>query len=384
MKINKLLLYLLVAVAMVLPLASGCINKSPIDQAVICKAVSRAGEPLMVADNLTPDVKTIYCSVKLAAVQPKSMVKAEWYVVKSAEAGLTDTMIGAGTVAAEAPYVVCSFTRSEVLLPRGDYQVKLYFDDKFVHSVPFQVQGEPAASAVTLSEATMCSSISPLAGKAVSSNNIFPNDASIIFCSVKVSGADFSDQVKARWTYLSGELTGVKDRKIAESTVKVEGREYISFSFGPKEGQPFPMGDYSLVLYVDDRELVNLPFAVVAPADIKGPYVGEIAVYAYKDKEKKEVIATGSFPVDTSDIIFRAKIYNAPPETQMSLQWIIVRSDEAGVDNYLMKEDKYTINGTDVLAVMLTRGKDKFVKGDYVVKLLLNGQEKAIVPFKVQ
>ena len=28
--------------------------------------------------------------------------------------------------------------------------------------------------------------------------------------------------------------------------------------------------------------------------------------------------------------------------------------------------------------------KDKFVKGDYVVKLLLDGQEKVAVPFRVQ
>ncbi len=383
MKINRLLVNLLMAVAMVLPLA-GCINTPGIESAVICQAVSKAGAPMMVADNLTPDVKTIYCSIKLAAVQPKSIVKAEWYVVKSAEAGLTDTMIGAGTVAAEAPYVVCSFARAQALLPRGDYQVKLYWDNKFAQSVPFQVQGEAAASAAALSEATMCPGIDQLTGKPVTVAGMFPSDASSIFCSVKVSGAQFTDLVKARWTYLSGELEGFQGKTLAEQSTKVEGREYVYFSFGPKEGKPFPRGDYSLGLYVDDRELVNLPFSVVAPADIKGSYVGETAIYAYKDTEKQEVNATAIFPVDTGEINFTVRMYNAPADTEMNIQWIIARSDEASVDDYLAKEDKNKIEGTLVIAAKLISGKDKFVKGDYVVRLLLDGQEKATVPFKVQ
>lgn len=384
MKINKLLLYLLVAIAMVLPLASGCINKSPIDQAVICQAVSKAGEPLMVADNLTPDVKTIYCSIKLAAVQPKSIVKAEWYLVKSAEAGLTDTLIGAGTVAAETPYVVCSFARAEALLPRGEYQIKLYFDNKFVQSVPFQVQGEPATSAATLSEATLCSSVDILTEKPIVSVSIFPNDASSIYCSVKVSGAQFNDQVKARWTYVVGELEGFQGKTVAERSSKVEGREYVYFSFGPKEGQPFPKGDYSLGLYVNDRELVKLPFTVVAPADLKGPYVGEMAIFTYKDKEKKEVNTSAVFTTDMSEVDFQIKIYNAPADTEMNVQWIITRSDDAGLMDYLVNEDKNKIEGTMLQTAKMISVKDKFVKGDYVVKLLLDGQEKAAVPFKVQ
>ena len=135
---------------------------------------------------------------------------------------------------------------------------------------------------------------------------------------------------------------------------------------------------------MEDRELVNLPFSVVAPADIKGPYVGETAIYTYKDKEQKVVNATAIFPVDTSEVDFTARMYNAPADTEMNIQWIIVGSDEASLDNYLVKEDKNKIEGTLEIAAKLISGKDKFVRGDYVVKLLLNGQEKAAVPFRVQ
>ncbi|MCX6001212.1 MAG: hypothetical protein NTY79_01545 [Chloroflexi bacterium] len=54
------------------------------------------------------------------------------------------------------------------------------------------------------------------------------------------------------------------------------------------------------------------------------------------------------------------------------------------MDNYLVKEDKNKIDGTLEVAAKLIAGKNKFVRGDYVVKLLLDGQEKAAVPFKVQ
>jgi len=384
MKINKFLVYLLLAVATVLPMASGCIDNPPFEQVVICKAVSKSGEPVMAADNLTPDSATIYCSVKLAMPSAKSKLKAEWYVIKSEEAELNDYLIGTETVAADAPYVVFAFARSDRLLPHGDYQVKLYLDDKFVRSVPFYIMGQAAASAVTLSDATMCAGIDQLSGKPVAGGSIFPSDAAGIYCSAKVGGAQFNDQVRARWTYLSGELEGFQGKTIAEQSTKVEGREYIYFSVGTKQGQLLPTGDYSLGLYVDDRELVRLPFAVVAPAHIKGPYVGAMAIFTYKDKEKKTVNSTAVFPADMGEVSFTVRMYNVPADTEMNLQWIIAKSDEAGVDDYLAKEDKSKIEGTLEITSKLISVKDNFVKGDYVVKLLLDGQEKAAVPFKVQ
>jgi hypothetical protein len=384
MKINRLLVYLLMAVALVLPVVAGCINQPPIERAVLCAAVSKTGEPLLAADNFTPDINTIYCSVKLNAPSAKSKVRADWYLVKSDEAGLTDTMIGTGTVAAETPFVVCSFARSEMLLPRGDYQVKLYFDNKFVQSVPFQVQGEVAASAATLSEAAMCSSIDMLTAKPIGSVNIFPSDVSSIYCSVKVSGANFSDQVKARWVYAGGELEGVKDKTVAEASTKVEGREYVSFSIGRAEGKNFPTGDYNINVYVGDKQQVSLDFKVVAPVAVPALYVSEANVYAFKDKEQKEVNLTSRFPADTPEIFFRAKIYNAPSGTQMNVQWVIVRSEEAGVDNYQIAEDKNIIDGTLAIAAKLATSKDKLATGDYEVRLLLNGEEKVGLPFKVQ
>ena len=384
MKINRLLVYLLMVSVLALPLLAGCIGQPPIDGAVLCPAVSKTGEPLLAADNFTPDINTIYCSVKLNAPSAKSTVRADWYLVKSDESGLSDLLIGSEKVPADAPYVVFAFARSENLLPRGDYRVSLFYDDKAAQVVPFVIQGEPAAPSAKLDDGAMSTGVDVLSGKPLNKATVFPVDSPTIYGSARVSGAGFSDMVVARWVYEGGELGGDKEQKIAEKALNVEGREYINFSISPKEGMPFPKGRYSLRFYVGDIEQLKLPFSVVEDVELPALYVSEADVYAFNDVEQKEVNQTSRFKADTPGIFFRAKIYNAPPGTPMNIQWIIVKSDEAGVDNYQAAEDKNTIDGTLVIAAKLSAGKEKLAIGDYAVKLLLNGEEKVVLPFKVQ
>jgi hypothetical protein len=384
MKINKLNVYKLMAVVLALPLLAGCFSQPVIERAVVSAAVSKTGEPLLASDNFTPDIKTIYCSVKLNTPSAKSTIRADWYLVKSDEAGLSGVLIGSEKAAADAPYAVFAFARSDKLLPRGDYRVSLFYDNKPVQTVQFVIQGEAAAPLVKLEDAAMSTGIDVLSGKPLNSVSVFPADSPVVYGSARVSGADFNDQVKARWVYEGGELGADREQKIAESSLKVEGREYLNYSISPKEGNPFPKGRYSLRFYVGDIEQLKLPFSVVEDGLLPALYVSEANVYTFKDTEQKEVNATSRFSADTPEIFFRAKIYNAPSGTQMSVQWIIVKSDEAGVDDYQVAEDKNAIEGTLAIAARLATGKDKLVKGDYSVKLLLNGEEKVTIPFKVQ
>jgi len=382
MKIDKLHIYVLMAVAMALPLIAGCVSQPPIEQAVLCNAVSKTGEPLIVSDNFTPDVKTVYCSIKLNTQSAKSTIRADWYLVKSDEAGLSDLLIGSEKAAADAPYVVFAFARSDSLLPRGDYSVNLFYDDKPVQSVPFIIRGETAAPSVKLEDATMSTIIDVLSGKPLNSVSVFTVDSPVVYGSARVSSADFNDEVIARWIYEGGELGG--EQKIAESSLKVEGREYLNFSMSPKAGKSFPLGRYSLRFYVADIEQLKLPFSVVEAGLLPALYIGEANVYAFTDKEQKEVNVSSRFSADTSEILFRAKIYNAPPNTQVNVRWIIVSSDEAGVDDYQVAEDKNIVEGTVVVAARLATSKDELVKGDYSAKLVFNGEEKVTIPFKVQ
>ena len=384
MKISKLNVFILMAVVLSLPLLASCISQPGIERGVLCTAVSKTGEPLLVADNFTPDIKTIYCSVKLNSPSPKSTITAEWYLVKSDEAGLSDILIGSEKAAADAPYVVFAFARSDKLLPRGDYRLSLFYDNKPAQTVPFVIQGEPAAPAVKLEDAAMSTGIDVLSGKPVNSVSVFPADSPIVYGSARVGGGEFNDQVNAQWVYEGGELGGDREQKIAESSLKIEGREYLNFSISPREGQPFPTGHYSLRFYVADIEQLKLPFSVVEEGLLPALYVGEASVYAFKDKEQKEINLTSRFPIDTQEIFFRANIYNAPPGTPVDIRWTIVHSKEAAVDDYQFAEDKMVIDGTLPIAARLSISKDKLVRGDYSVRLLLNGEEKVVIPFIVQ
>jgi hypothetical protein len=384
MKIYRSLVYLLMAAVLALPLLAGCIGQPPIEGAVLCAAVSKTGEPLLAADNFTPDINTIYCSVKVNAPSAKSTVRADWYLVKSDDPALSNLLIGSEKVPADAPYAVFAFARSESQLPRGDYKVSLFYDDKPMLVAPFVIQGEPAASSAKLDDGAMSTGVDVLSGKPLNKVSVFPVGSPIIHGSARVSGADFNDIVVARWVYEGGELGEGREQKIAELSLKVEGREYLDFSISPKEGMPFPKGRYSLRFYVGDIEQLKLPFSVVEDSELPALYVSEANVYAFKDAEQKEANLTSRFTADTPEIFFRAKIYNAPSGTPMDVQWIIVSSEEAGVEDYQVAEDKNSIDGTLAISARLTAGKEKLIIGDYAVKMLLNGEEKVTIPFKVQ
>ena len=384
MKIRLFIVYILAAISVLFILTTGCANTSPIEKAVMCSKVSTSGEPVTAVDIFTPDAGTIYCSVKLTSTSLKSNVKAEWYVVNSEEAGLKNNLIGQGSVVAGTPYVVLQFTRSDKLLPRGDYQVKLYFDDALVQSVPFKVQGETTPSAATLSDATMCTSLNLLTDKPLDKKDVFPNDISKIFCSVKVNNGDFNTAIKARWTYVSGELEKMKGQTIYEPTAKAEGREYISFSIGMQPGKTLPTGQYNITLFVEGKEQMNVPFTVVDPASIKWPYVSEMSTFSYTDQDQKTASLTAQFPADAKQINFRARAYSVPAGTELNIQWILDRSADATIQSKLVKEEKNKIEGTLEVRASLVSKSDPFIQGEYLVKMLVNGQEVASVPFKVQ
>jgi hypothetical protein len=384
MKIPLFIVYILAAISVLFILTPGCANTSPIEKAVTCSKVSTSGEPVTIVNTFAPDASNIYCSIKLSSTSLKSNVKAEWYVVNSEEAGLKNSLIGQGKVVAGTPYVVLQFTRSDKLLPRGDYEVKLYFDDALVQSVPFKVQGETTPSAAILSDATMCTSLDLLTNKPLDKIDVFPNDISKIFCSVKVNKGDFNTAIKARWTYVSGELENMKDKTIYEPTAKAEGREYISFSIGMQPGKQLPIGQYNIALFVEGKEQVNVPFTVVAPESIKWPYVSEMSTFSYADQDQKTVTLTAQFPADTKQVNFRAKAYSAPAGTELNIQWMLDRSADATIQSKLIKEDKSRIEGTVEIRASLVTKSDPFVKGGYLVKMLVNGQEVASIPFKVE
>jgi hypothetical protein len=384
MKITRLAFYLMLLSSLLLPGLAGCINQSPIDQAVITDNVTKTGQPALSVDSFAPDVNNIYCSVKLSNVAASSAVKAEWYVAKSDEASLTNSLIGNETLAASSTYIVFTFTRADKLLPRGDYEVKLYYDNKYEKSATFKIQGDVTAPAATVSEATMCSSIDLLTNKPIDKIDTFPNDVGKVFCSFKVSGAGINTVLKGHWVYVGGEIAALAGKTIDDSSTTAEGRDYISFSIATLPGKPFPNGQYDLKLLVEDKEVADLPFKVVAPASIPGPFFTGMSTFTISSSDNSTFVLTSQFPADAPQINLLVKAYNVPTGTTLDFQWTVVKSTDQTVIDQVVKEDKWRIQGSGPLVDSLNSPSGPFITGDYQVKLLVNSGEIATVPFKVQ
>lgn len=90
--------------------------------------------------------------------------------------------------------------------------------------------------------------------------NVFTPDTPVIYCSVKLKNSPFETQIVSEWIYISGEAE-VTDFVIDNYSITVESDQYIGFSLSaPDDG--WPRGDYKLVLYIDGRENLSVPFSV--------------------------------------------------------------------------------------------------------------------------
>jgi hypothetical protein len=120
--------------------------------------------------------------------------------------------------------------------------------------------GQVSFTTAKLSEATMALGVTD-DNKPVNATTVFSPDTEEIFCSVKLSNAPSDTEVTSVWVYVSGEAEGLTDHEIDNYSVITEGTRYINFSL-PRGDNDFPKGDYKLVLYVDGKESVALPFTV--------------------------------------------------------------------------------------------------------------------------
>lgn len=363
----------------------GCVPAGPdIEQAVTCTTVTQTGEPGLPVSTFPPDVKTIYCSVKLRDASAKPEVKAEWVIVSSQEAEMKDNIIGSESVVADTPYVAFSFVRSAKYLPKGDYEVRLYLNQEYVQSVPFKIEGEATAPAAILSEAAICTSTDLDTEKPLDKFETLPDNAGRIYCCVKVEDADFDASIKAVWVYLEGEMQGAQGKTVAESSARVEGRNYVSFSISPASGKKFPIGNYLVRLYVEDKEALSVPFKVVDGASLSGPFLSEATTFAVSGTENITLEETAKFAADIEKINCAVKVNNAPPDTELKIEWVLAEDQQGTSNERTISEDLIKVQGTSTVMASLSRGDDPFPAGNYLIKFILNGEEKMTLPFRVQ
>lgn len=121
-------------------------------------------------------------------------------------------------------------------------------------------EGEVSLTTASLSEATMALGVDG-DSKPVDATDTFSVDTPEIFCSVRLNNAPADTEIGSEWIYVSGELEGVTDFQIDSMSLTSDGTRYIQFSL-TRPDTDWPRGDYNLILYIDGKEELSLPFSV--------------------------------------------------------------------------------------------------------------------------
>ena len=107
----------------------------------------------------------------------------------------------------------------------------------------------------------MAGSVDEITGQPLDKTDTFTADVPDIFVSVKLSNAPADTEVSAEWIYVSGEVEDLENYTIMTLSDTYEGTQYIYFSISEMEGS-WPSGNYKVVLYIDGKEQLTIPFTV--------------------------------------------------------------------------------------------------------------------------
>ncbi len=103
------------------------------------------------------------------------------------------------------------------------------------------------------------------------------------------------------------------------------------------------------------------------------------------DAENRPVDKTDTFSPNTPEIFCSLKYSYAPEDTEIKAQLIYVQGEAQGVTNYTLSETSVkTKQNSGYGYFSFTPPTNGWPRGDYVVKLFVDGKEKLTVPFKVQ
>jgi hypothetical protein len=95
--------------------------------------------------------------------------------------------------------------------------------------------------------------------------------------------------------------------------------------------------------------------------------------------EKADVFST-----NTPEIYCSVKLSNAPPNTEVKAVWIYVQGEAKDLKDYTITEYPMTADGTRYLSFSVTQPTAGWPRGDYMIKLFVDGKERLTVPFSVQ
>jgi hypothetical protein len=102
------------------------------------------------------------------------------------------------------------------------------------------------------------------------------------------------------------------------------------------------------------------------------------------DSEAKPLNPTDEFGVNTPEIFCSVKLSNAPDDTEISSEWIYVKGEVEGVEDYVIDTVPLMADGTQYLRFSpVTPPTDGWPVGEYELNLYVDGKKKVTVPFTV-
>jgi hypothetical protein len=120
--------------------------------------------------------------------------------------------------------------------------------------------GNSAFTSESLSEITLSQDVDKQF-RPVDATTVFSTDARMIFCSFTPSKAPAGAMITAQWIYAKGEEKDLIDYVIDQWTESIKDQSRIAmFIRRPTNG--WPKGEYKVVLFVDSREEISIPFTI--------------------------------------------------------------------------------------------------------------------------
>jgi hypothetical protein len=123
--------------------------------------------------------------------------------------------------------------------------------------------GTPSGSS-TITDGVMTTAVDDASKPTGGSMTTFPATAPVVYVSFKVNGVAKDDMIKATWIYVGGAAPDKANTQINETYDIVQAPEasyYLAFYLDkPVEG--WAKGDYKVVLSVNSKEKLSVPFKI--------------------------------------------------------------------------------------------------------------------------
>jgi len=124
---------------------------------------------------------------------------------------------------------------------------------------------------------------------------------------------------------------------------------------------------------------------VAPPPDPAAMSLSEVTTAAVVDDQGQAMgVAREDFNADTPTIYLSARINNAPPDTEVTAEWLFFKDSNNKELNRSLYDDSITLQGTRYFSFGHPAPSSQWEPGQYIIRINVNGREYANARFKVE